>query len=77
MPSPITEEGPQKAEMLDAAHLEEKRVKGAIKTDFILSAEIMTIASADIESGTIWTRAAVLAIVGHLSIQLGKASRGH
>ena len=57
------EEGPQQAEMLDAAHLEEQRVKGAIKTDFILSAEIMTIASADIESGSIWTRAAVLAIV--------------
>ena len=56
------EEGPQQAELLDAAHLEEQRVKGAIKTDFILSAEIMTIASADIESG-IWTRAAVLAIV--------------
>ena len=33
-------------ESLDAAHLEEKRVKGAIKTDFILSAEIMTIALA-------------------------------
>ncbi len=29
----------QEAETLDAAHLEEKRVKGAIKTDFILSAE--------------------------------------
>ncbi|XHC41675.1 DUF808 family protein [Ahrensia marina] len=34
---------------LDAAHLEEKRVKGAIKTDFILSAEIMTITLSAIE----------------------------
>ena len=55
--------GPQRAETLDGAHLEEKRVKGAIKTDFILSAEIMTIALATIDSGDIWTRAAVLAVV--------------
>src|SRR5688572_31936018 len=55
--------GPQQAETLDAAHLEEQRVKGAIKTDFILSAEIMTIALAAIDSGNIWTRAAVLAVV--------------
>ena len=55
--------GPQRAETLDAAHLEEKRVKGAIKTDFILSAEIMTIALATIDSGDIWTHAAVLAVV--------------
>ena len=55
--------GPQQAETLDAAHLEESRVKGAIKTDFILSAEIMTIALATIESDDIWTRAAVLAVV--------------
>jgi uncharacterized protein len=57
------EPGPQQAETLDAAHLEEQRVKGAIKTDFILSAEIMTIALATIDSGNIWTRAAVLAVV--------------
>ena len=38
------EKGPQQARTIDAAHLEEQRVKGAIKTDFILSAEIMTIA---------------------------------
>jgi predicted DNA repair protein MutK len=55
--------GPQQAETLDAAHLEESRGKGAIKTDFILSAEIMTIALATIESDHIWTRAAVLAVV--------------
>ncbi|MDX2287447.1 MAG: DUF808 domain-containing protein [Hyphomicrobiaceae bacterium] len=56
--------GPQQAETLDAAHLEEQRVKGAIKTDFILSAEIMTIALATVESGDFMTRAAVLALVG-------------
>ena len=55
--------GPQHAQTLDTAHLEEQRVKGAIKTDFILSAEIMTIALATIDSGNVWTRAAVLAVV--------------
>lgn len=58
-----TDKGPQQVETLDAAHLEEQRVKGAIKTDFILSAEIMTIALAAIDGGTIWTRAAVLVVV--------------
>ncbi|MFK7793022.1 MAG: DUF808 domain-containing protein [Devosiaceae bacterium] len=48
---------------LDAAHLEEKRVKGAIKTDFILSAEIMTISLAAIESESLITRGITLAIV--------------
>jgi len=48
----------------DPAHLEEQKVSGAIKTDFILSAEIMTIALAAIPESNIWTEAAVLAIVG-------------
>ncbi|MEO0384383.1 MAG: DUF808 domain-containing protein [Pseudomonadota bacterium] len=48
---------------LDAAYLEEKRVKGAIKTDFILSAEIMTITLSAIESDSVITRGITLAIV--------------
>ena len=48
----------------DPLHLEEARVAGAIKTDFILSAEIMTIALAAIPVGTFWAEAATLAIVG-------------
>ena len=48
----------------DPAHLEEQKVKGAIKTDFILSAEIMTIALAAITVPNIWMQAAVLAVVG-------------
>lgn len=49
---------------LDAAHLEQQRVAGAIKTDFILSAEIMTIALASIDGGTSWWKMAiVLAVV--------------
>ena len=48
----------------DPAHLEEKRAAGAIKTDFILSAEIMTIALAAIPDSNIWMEAATLATVG-------------
>jgi len=51
-------------ETLDAAHLERARVQGAIKTDFILSAEIMTIALAAVETGNLWTKGLVLAVVG-------------
>ena len=50
----------------DAAHLEEEKVAGAIKTDFILSAEIMTIALATIPKGALWLEALTLAIVGTL-----------
>lgn len=46
------------------AHLEEAKVAGAIKTDFILSAEIMTIALAAIPENTFWMEAAILAVVG-------------
>ena len=53
----------EEAETLDAVHLEEQRVAGAIKTDFILSAEIMTISLAAIESDDWITSAVVLAIV--------------
>lgn len=58
--------GPQQATTLDAAHLEKQRVKGAIKTDFILSAEIMTITLASIEADTFWMKLVVLAIVAFL-----------
>ncbi len=47
----------------DPGHLEEQKIKGAIKTDFILSAEIMTIALAAIEAPTVWMQAATLAVV--------------
>lgn len=49
---------------LDPTRLEKQRVSGAIKTDFILSAEIMTIALSTIpsESG-IWLKAFTLLVV--------------
>ncbi|WP_433989194.1 hypothetical protein SuNHUV7_35100 (plasmid) [Pseudoseohaeicola sp. NH-UV-7] len=50
-------------EPVDPAHLEEEKAKGAIKTDFILSAEIMTIALAAIPVSNFWMEAATLAAV--------------
>jgi predicted DNA repair protein MutK len=50
----------------DPARLEEEKVAGAIKTDFILSAEIMTIALAAIPESGFWMDAVTLAIVGTL-----------
>ena len=48
----------------DGAALEERRVAGAIKTDFILSAEIMTIALSTIPVGdSLWLKAVILALV--------------
>ena len=47
----------------DPAHLEEQKAAGAIKTDFILSAEIMTIALAAIPPSGFWMEAATLAAV--------------
>jgi predicted DNA repair protein MutK len=51
-------------EALSAKELEDEKVRGAIRTDFILSAEIMAIALATIETPSIWTQAIVLALTG-------------
>lgn len=61
--NPHPESHVQEAEVLDAAHLEEQRVKGAIKTDFILSAEIMTISLAAIENDSWVMSGFILAVV--------------
>ena len=47
----------------DAAQLEEAKVRGAIKTDFILSAEIMTIALSALETDSILFEGAALFVV--------------
>ncbi|MFB9150378.1 DUF808 domain-containing protein [Roseovarius ramblicola] len=60
---PHKDHGPQQAQTLDAAHIEQKRVKGAIKTDFILSAEIMTISLSQIDIASVWIQALALAAV--------------
>ncbi|MDO9608012.1 MAG: DUF808 domain-containing protein [Brevundimonas sp.] len=48
----------------DPATLEKTTVAGAVRTDLILSAEIMAIALADVSAQPILTQAAVLAVVG-------------
>lgn len=47
-----------------STQMEEQKAASAIKTDFILSAEIMTIALAEIPENNIWMEAATLALVG-------------
>ena len=61
---PHPEQAQSSAVPVDAKQLEDTRVAGAIKTDFILSAEIMAIALATIPEAAIGTQAAVLAVVG-------------
>ena len=53
----------KEVEVQDPAHLEEQKAAGAIKTDFILSAEIMTISLAAIPASNFWMEAATLAAV--------------
>ncbi len=48
----------------DAASLETEKVNGAIKTDFILSAEIMAITLASVPESSFWLQAVILAVVG-------------
>ncbi|MGR3795209.1 DUF808 domain-containing protein [Vannielia sp. SX4] len=49
----------------DKAHLEEQKIQGAIKTDFILSAEIMTIILSNLDAeASIWFQGAALALAG-------------
>ncbi|MBX8803488.1 DUF808 domain-containing protein, partial [Ochrobactrum sp. MR28] len=47
----------------DPTALEESRVSGAVKTDFILSAEIMTLALSMIESRSLWIEFVTLCLV--------------
>ncbi|GAU83070.1 DUF808 domain-containing protein [Bosea sp. BIWAKO-01] len=49
---------------IDATQLENQKIGGAVKTDFILSAEIMAITLASVSESPFWTQALVLAVVG-------------
>ena len=53
----------EEAAELNSADHEQKMVSGAIRTDFILSAEIMAIALAEVAAEPFATRAAILALV--------------
>jgi predicted DNA repair protein MutK len=61
---PAHADEPLDEEATSALHLEEEKIAGAVKTDFILSAEIMTIALSALPERDIWFQAAALAIVG-------------
>lgn len=49
---------------LSSAELEKQKVSGAVRTDMILSAEIMAISLASVEGQPLWMQAAALALVG-------------
>lgn len=49
---------------LNSQSLEDEKVASAVKTDFILSAEIMAISLAALPASNVWTQALVLAVVG-------------
>ena len=55
---------------LNPQTLEDEKVAGAIKTDFILSAEIMAIALASVPDTTLLSQAIILALVG-IAITVG------
>ena len=66
-----TAHGPDDAALaLSSAELETQKVQGAIRTDMILSAEIMAITLNDVTSQPIGLQAAVLAVVG-LALTIG------
>jgi uncharacterized protein len=48
---------------LSSAELEKEKVSGAIRTDLILSAEIMAISLAQVREESLWMQAAALAVV--------------
>ena len=53
--TPVVEQGPE---------AEKKMVRGAVTTDFILSAEIMVIALNEVADESFWSRAIILVVVG-------------
>ena len=65
-----TDHAEEVVEITDPKALEDRRVGGAIRTDFILSAEIMVIALADLPEESLTMQAIVLAAVG-IAITVG------
>jgi predicted DNA repair protein MutK len=60
----------EEAAVLNSVEHEREMVSGAVRTDFILSAEIMAIALAEVNAETLVARAAILALVG-IAITIG------
>lgn len=59
-------EGKAAAEPADPAHIEKSTISGAIRTDFILSAEIMAIALSSVAAEALWEQAVILVVVSLL-----------
>ncbi len=62
-PEVVGPQGPDPA-VPSAEALEKERVSSAIRTDFILSAEIMAITLASVAASPLWLQATVLGVVG-------------
>lgn len=62
--------GEQVSEIVDPKELEDRQVSGAVRTDLILSGEIMAIALADLAGEPLLTQGIVLALVG-IAITVG------
>lgn len=60
------DEAEEDVERGDPKTLERRRIDGAVRTDLILSAEIMAISLAQVADQSFWTRAASLALVALL-----------
>ncbi|MFB0872742.1 MULTISPECIES: DUF808 domain-containing protein [unclassified Sphingobium] len=60
------DEAAEAAATLSSAELEKQKVSGAIRTDFILSGEIMAIALGTVADKPIWEQAVVLVVVALL-----------
>ncbi|CAN5250603.1 DUF808 domain-containing protein [soil metagenome] len=65
-----THHGDEVAAITDAKELEDRQVSGAVRTDLILSGEIMAIALADLPGQSLVMQAVVLALVG-IAITIG------
>lgn len=63
LPHGAHDAAPAPGEVVDAGTFEDEKVAGAIRTDFILSAEIMAITLAALPPGSFWMQAIVLAVV--------------
>jgi len=60
---PSTDHSKHVEEIVDPKELEQRQVTGAIRTDFILSAEIMAISLNEVADQSFWLRAAALTAV--------------
>jgi uncharacterized protein len=63
-PAPANSEVSAEQQLMDATTLEDSKVSGAIRTDMILSAEIMAITLAEVSKSTFWNQFFVLLAVG-------------